>query len=1211
MLYRKFGILILTAFVCLANINTAAAGDYMTTGQAYMFEGTISGLRLAYQTFDQGIKDPTYPKTRELRFLHSLTRTAMLFIRTDGGEIDSFLELGGRYDVELYGDSLDMSLLELYYPTNNRDAYQIPEGAPEADEVKELLNDWLVGEITEIINMLNLISNPAQNKFTIYFTPAQTGMESTLQVGYGEVLVLKGILIAIKSHLTAMPAYDLTVNNFDQIIKKFYADSFSVNEDMLDINPNLFKLLPTENDPTIGKDALAQAAADMIDAINYWLDAIEYIKAESAVPPATGVERFLSLDPGDFDTVDAVIANLTKLRNSVLNDTSAVYTLETAKTYNLYHPLFQSGQIVLNYDLFNAPVEGGSLVITTEMETSNWEITDAYNDYSDPLNLNLELERSPYYWEGAYMSIFFNSDKSEIIIANIFSWNPTMTFEDIHGSLAQVQPETIEFDPNPIYGSTPRYPDPISPRDMLPEFDKWNAPLPGTVGKGAGYDATLGGVLPNITQHDWQVMGSLQPAGVVAIPELYPYQYGMYYANGMYYGMIGFWFDDQIIFEDIADDVDCDSTGNLDIDRLYMGYYVNSLFGEITFNDKAPWSGRRVYEILLSYSPPSENLDGALELIIEVDETGNPMAQMYEYRSDYYGYGYLNPLPVMISAYTTQAGIQFKIDLMMGSLPFLPGRFVSIISGDNTDWMYKEADENLTHIQIGPFGSVSGNVTFDGEQGQTIFVQAYTDPQAPDESIVSSCTATSSGDFILEGIGLGWQGYIRALTPVFGFENPFELRCLALHDTVKIRQWKPELTGVNLDIKQPLNIEINDTMIGYVPFDDYSQHIFSFDAIEGAAYNMFFDGYNLFDCRTVLYGRDGDSNLIDWNSMGSNWQWQCPQSGKYFIDILRRQDSTITEPGNYTFILSSEVIHYTADVAGPQGIGLKDGVVDYYDLNAICASWLLNVDVVDINKNSVVDCADFAILASQWLSDQPVPVMMWIEVEDVGVPGYEGFHGLMSKYETTNSQYCKFLNAALASGDIIVDGAIVRGAPGSNPGEDFPGLPYYNLNGAGTNFNGAVNGGAARINFDGTSFSVDRGFEQHPVTYVSWYGATAFCGYYGWRLPTEWEWQAVADYDGSYVYGCGVAISNSIANYYGSEHPHGTSPVGAFGAYGYGIADMAGNVAEFTSSISGSSPINRGGAWNYMENFCDVSSQQIATPQSMQPYLGFRACSNL
>ncbi len=220
----------------------------------------------------------------------------------------------------------------------------------------------------------------------------------------------------------------------------------------------------------------------------------------------------------------------------------------------------------------------------------------------------------------------------------------------------------------------------------------------------------------------------------------------------------------------------------------------------------------------------------------------------------------------------------------------------------------------------------------------------------------------------------------------------------------------------------------------------------------------------------------------------------------------------------------------------------------------------------------------------------------------------EGFSGQMSKYETTNAQYCQFLNAAKATGDITVSGDYVYGANGSNIGADFVGQVYYNLAGSGWTYNGATNGGAARINYSGGSFSIDSGFENHPVTYVSWYGSTAFCNYYGYRLPTEWEWQAVADYDGSYTYGCGTSINTSIANCNGSNHPDGTTIVGAFGTYGYGMCDMAGNVWEWTSSIySGSSRVLRGGSWTFPPNYgCDVSSRYEGNPDLAHHILGFR-----
>lgn len=274
------------------------------------------------------------------------------------------------------------------------------------------------------------------------------------------------------------------------------------------------------------------------------------------------------------------------------------------------------------------------------------------------------------------------------------------------------------------------------------------------------------------------------------------------------------------------------------------------------------------------------------------------------------------------------------------------------------------------------------------------------------------------------------------------------------------------------------------------------------------------------------------------------------------------------------------------------------------DLTGDCRVDLKDFAVLADGWMDVYDFDDLASLVSQWLTEGiPEPDITWVTISEAG------FVGEMSKYETTNAQYCEFLNSALASGDIIVSGNTVYGANGSNAGTDFAGKVYYQLDGIGYDFDGAVNGGAARINYDGSSFTVASGMGNHPVNYVSWYGATAFCNYYGLRLPAKGEWNAVADYNGSYKYGCGITIDITKANYRGSTHPHGTTEVGAFGEFGYGMCDMAGNVFEWVSefSIDADAGAYRGGSWNLFSSYC------LLTYESYYPALGshnvgFRVC---
>jgi len=131
---------------------------------------------------------------------------------------------------------------------------------------------------------------------------------------------------------------------------------------------------------------------------------------------------------------------------------------------------------------------------------------------------------------------------------------------------------------------------------------------------------------------------------------------------------------------------------------------------------------------------------------------------------------------------------------------------------------------------------------------------------------------------------------------------------------------------------------------------------------------------------------------------------------------------------------------------------------------------------------------------------------------------------------------------------------------------------------------------AQRSNWDRRTRTHPRGLEDHPVVLVTWGEALAYCRWlsevsgYRCRLPTEAEWEKAACWDAqagrTRCYPWGNAFDETRCNVdaHGASRPE-SSPVGRYSPAGdspYGLADMAGNVWEWTDSLYRAYPYARG-----------------------------------
>ena len=246
--------------------------------------------------------------------------------------------------------------------------------------------------------------------------------------------------------------------------------------------------------------------------------------------------------------------------------------------------------------------------------------------------------------------------------------------------------------------------------------------------------------------------------------------------------------------------------------------------------------------------------------------------------------------------------------------------------------------------------------------------------------------------------------------------------------------------------------------------------------------------------------------------------------------------------------------------------------------------------------------------------------------------------------DVINQQYAAFLNTALEESALLKIGAVEMEAGGefslhegvsaSYPAEPFYGYEHEEEIKAGDKLIIPFEEGL-RLEFDqeNQKFSAIPAYANHPMTMVTWFGADAYCQYYGWRLPSEIEWEKAARgtemIDGHGLpFPWGTEIEGNQANYYSSfdlfEKMYGklgnTTPVGFYNGSTYdgyvtktavspyGLYDMAGNVWQWMGDDYPDQHYRslRGGSFYSYAVDLRVWKNNSAHPNYYSPQVGFR-----
>lgn len=173
-------------------------------------------------------------------------------------------------------------------------------------------------------------------------------------------------------------------------------------------------------------------------------------------------------------------------------------------------------------------------------------------------------------------------------------------------------------------------------------------------------------------------------------------------------------------------------------------------------------------------------------------------------------------------------------------------------------------------------------------------------------------------------------------------------------------------------------------------------------------------------------------------------------------------------------------------------------------------------------------------------------------------------------------------------------------------------------------YRGCVTAGGCSTPALGEFFNDER-FRDHPVVYVDWVQAAAFCEWVGGALPTEAQWEKAARGTDERTYPWGDQTECGYANVAGCTQGL-TMPVGSFpaGASPYGVLDLAGNASEWvrdwydpefyrlgldenpTGPEEGELKAARGGSWKNPLAGVRVTNRGANFPEVFSSGTGFR-----
>lgn len=326
---------------------------------------------------------------------------------------------------------------------------------------------------------------------------------------------------------------------------------------------------------------------------------------------------------------------------------------------------------------------------------------------------------------------------------------------------------------------------------------------------------------------------------------------------------------------------------------------------------------------------------------------------------------------------------------------------------------------------------------------------------------------------------------------------------------------------------------------------------------------------------------------------------------KYFVDL------EVSKNGGLNYTINPKAVE------GQVGYGISRGInkVIYWkpleeNLELIGEDFVFRINATYLGSESEMQLITFRGGSFDMGDPFNEGEVDEIPVHKVQIDDFE-----IGKYEVSNFQFAKFLNEY---GSIFVKSGEFKGER----------MFYSQENGI--------------VLVNGNTWKPVEGFEFYPVTGVTWFGANEFCKYYGYRLPTEAEWEYAARCGGKeLIYSSIVdSLDPKYLNYNAWFHFDSLSnsnnlsflkaqSLGAYPPNDCGVFQMSGNVWEYcldwyewnyfvdspvenpVGPFLGKYKVIRGGGFTSSPKGIRVYERSYISPDSYGIDVGFRVARSI